>query len=194
NAHGPETGGRRHLASLHRNQAVAAGALLLLRWPGDGFRWLVEWRFGMAGLGCYRVDELPHHHRSRAGVRVLTVSAAQREQSDDRGQECNHAERDQRVGRCLHQDENRCHHCAPDLVRGFEAAAHDALGSSDFLLLGFPGEELPSVLWQESITSTVLTADAVTIREHSIALAGATSAALSREESFELVRKATSNL
>ncbi|WP_256413750.1 Scr1 family TA system antitoxin-like transcriptional regulator [Saccharopolyspora sp. ASAGF58] len=76
----------------------------------------------------------------------------------------------------------------------FEAGAHNALGGTDFLPPGFPGEELPSVLWQESITSTALTSDAVTIREYSIALAGATSVSLSREESFELIRKASSKL
>ncbi|RKT83950.1 Helix-turn-helix domain-containing protein [Saccharopolyspora antimicrobica] len=76
----------------------------------------------------------------------------------------------------------------------FEAAAHDALGGSAFILLGFPDEELPSVLWQESITSNLLTSDPTTIREYSIALAGATSASLSREESFELIRKTSSKL
>ncbi len=76
----------------------------------------------------------------------------------------------------------------------FEAAAYDALGGSAFLLLGYPDEQLPSVLWQESITSTLITSDAVTIRECSIALAGATSVSLSREESFELIRTASSKL
>lgn len=72
----------------------------------------------------------------------------------------------------------------------FEATGHDAIGGSTFYLMTFPSGKLPPLLWQETVTSTQLIAEALTVREHGIAHAEAMKAALTREDSLELVKKA----
>lgn len=76
----------------------------------------------------------------------------------------------------------------------FEAAGHDALGGSAFHLMSFSSGKLPTVIWQETVTSTQLITDPVTVREYDIALAGAAKVALGREESLELIKKASGQL
>lgn len=76
----------------------------------------------------------------------------------------------------------------------FEATGHDALGGSAFHLMSFSSGKLPTVIWQETVTSTQLITDSVTVREYDIALAGAAKVALGREESLELIKKASGQL
>jgi transcriptional regulator with XRE-family HTH domain len=75
----------------------------------------------------------------------------------------------------------------------FEATGHPALGSSAFYLIDFPQRRLPTVLWQESVTSAQLIVDSLTVREYSLAHAEARKCALSREDSLEAITKAFSH-
>ncbi|MGW1680191.1 helix-turn-helix domain-containing protein [Saccharopolyspora sp. NPDC002376] len=71
----------------------------------------------------------------------------------------------------------------------FSARGHEAMGGSAFYLMTFPNGRLPTVLWQETVTSTNLIIDAMTVREYAIAHTAATQAALGREESRALIKK-----
>ncbi|MGW0894351.1 helix-turn-helix domain-containing protein [Saccharopolyspora sp. NPDC002578] len=76
----------------------------------------------------------------------------------------------------------------------FAATGHAAIGGSSFLLLNFPSGRLPTMLWHETVTSTKLTSAQLTVREHSIALDGAASSALSRDDSLALIKKTSGDL
>ena len=72
----------------------------------------------------------------------------------------------------------------------FESGGHPAMGGSAFYLMTFPSGRLPTLLWQESVTSTQVITDSVMAREYSLAHAEAVKCALSREESLDLIKKA----
>ncbi|GAA4620258.1 helix-turn-helix domain-containing protein [Saccharopolyspora hordei] len=76
----------------------------------------------------------------------------------------------------------------------FEATGHHAMGGSSFHLMSFPSGQLPTLLWQETVTSTQLISDQITVREYSLAHAEATKCALSREDSLQLIRDAYKRL
>ncbi|MEV6232211.1 helix-turn-helix transcriptional regulator [Saccharopolyspora shandongensis] len=74
------------------------------------------------------------------------------------------------------------------LVVPFEATGHHAMGGSAFHIMTFPSGRLPTLLWQETVTSTNLITDSLTVREYALAHAEAAKAALSREDSLQLIR------
>ncbi|MFI0467940.1 helix-turn-helix domain-containing protein [Saccharopolyspora sp. 5N102] len=74
------------------------------------------------------------------------------------------------------------------LVVPFEATGHHAMGGSAFHIMTFPSGRLPTLLWQETVTSTNLITDSLTVREYALAHAEAEKAALSREDSLQLIR------
>lgn len=76
----------------------------------------------------------------------------------------------------------------------FSSTGHDAVGGSPFYLMTFPSGKLPALLWQEAVTSTQLISEALTVREHGLAHAEATNAALNRQDSLDAIRKASSQL
>ncbi|PKW13203.1 helix-turn-helix domain-containing protein [Saccharopolyspora spinosa] len=76
----------------------------------------------------------------------------------------------------------------------FSSRGHEALGGSAFYLMTFPNGRLPTVLWQETVTSTHLIIDPMTVREYSIAHTAATQAALNREDSRALIKKISTEL
>lgn len=71
----------------------------------------------------------------------------------------------------------------------FEATGHPAMGGSGFFLMTFPSGRLPTILWQETVTSTQLIADPLMTREYALAHADAMQNALSRDDSFKLITK-----
>ncbi|MGP4015543.1 DUF5753 domain-containing protein [Saccharopolyspora sp. 5N708] len=71
----------------------------------------------------------------------------------------------------------------------FDTTAHPAMGGSAFSLMGFPSGRLPTLLWQETVTSTQLITDSLTTREYGLAHAEVTKNALNREDSLALIRK-----
>ena len=73
------------------------------------------------------------------------------------------------------------------LVVPFEATGHHAMGGSAFHILTFPTDALPTLIWQETVTSTNLIIDPLTVREYALAHAEATKAALNRDDSLELI-------
>lgn len=76
----------------------------------------------------------------------------------------------------------------------FEANGYGAIGGSTFTVMSFPEGTLPTLLWQETVTSTLLCSDEVTVREYVVALSGAMDCSLSREDSLEFIRKASCEL
>ncbi|MEU5848815.1 helix-turn-helix domain-containing protein [Saccharopolyspora shandongensis] len=83
------------------------------------------------------------------------------------------------------------HHDSLELrVVPFDATGHPAMGGSGFSLMSFPSGRLPTLLWQETVTSTQLITDSLTAREYALAHAEATKSALSREDSLALIEKA----
>jgi transcriptional regulator with XRE-family HTH domain len=71
----------------------------------------------------------------------------------------------------------------------FDATGHPAMGGSGFFLMTFDSGRLPTVLWQETVTSTQLIADPLTTREYGLAHADAMRNALTRQDSFEMITK-----
>ncbi|MGW5648586.1 helix-turn-helix domain-containing protein [Saccharopolyspora sp. NPDC003752] len=71
----------------------------------------------------------------------------------------------------------------------FQATGHPAMGGSGFSLMTFPSGQLPTLLWQETVTSTQLIMDALTTREYGLAHAEATKNALSSEDSYRLIKQ-----
>jgi transcriptional regulator with XRE-family HTH domain len=71
----------------------------------------------------------------------------------------------------------------------FDAPGHPAMGGSGFSLMSFPSGRLPTLLWQETVTSTQLITGSLTTREYGLAHAEATRSALSREDSLTLIKK-----
>lgn len=76
----------------------------------------------------------------------------------------------------------------------FSSTGHAAVGGSSFLLLDFPSGRLPTMLWHETVTSTKLTSTNLAVREHGIALAGAASGALNREDSLLMIKAVSGEL
>ncbi|MEU6270169.1 helix-turn-helix domain-containing protein [Saccharopolyspora shandongensis] len=76
----------------------------------------------------------------------------------------------------------------------FEATGHHAMGGSSFYLMTFPSGQLPTLLWQETVTSTQLIFDPITVREYSLAHTEATKCALSREDTLNRIRDAYKRL
>ncbi|WP_243790798.1 helix-turn-helix transcriptional regulator [Saccharopolyspora gloriosae] len=70
----------------------------------------------------------------------------------------------------------------------FDAGGHPALGASTFHLMTFPSARLPTLLWQESVTSTQLIMDGLTAREYQLAFHEAAKLSLSREDSLRLIK------
>ncbi|GAA2338822.1 helix-turn-helix transcriptional regulator [Saccharopolyspora halophila] len=71
----------------------------------------------------------------------------------------------------------------------FEATGHHAMGGSAFHIMAFPSRTLPTLIWQETVTSTSLITDPLTVREYALAHTEAAKAALSREDSLDLIRE-----
>lgn len=69
----------------------------------------------------------------------------------------------------------------------FTATGHDAMGGSNFHLLAFPGGNLPTLAWQETVTSTQLIDAFQMVREYALAHASATESALDREASLAMI-------
>jgi transcriptional regulator with XRE-family HTH domain len=69
----------------------------------------------------------------------------------------------------------------------FTATGHHAMGGSNFQILGFPGGNLPTLVWQETVTSSQLIDDFQMVREYALAHAAATGGALDREASLKLI-------
>ncbi|TWF92869.1 helix-turn-helix domain-containing protein [Saccharopolyspora dendranthemae] len=80
------------------------------------------------------------------------------------------------------------------LVVPFEATGHHAMGGSAFHIMTFPNGTLPTLIWQETVTSTSLITDQLTVREYALAHSEAAKAALSREDSLALVRESFNSL
>ncbi|MGW1677038.1 DUF5753 domain-containing protein [Saccharopolyspora sp. NPDC002376] len=76
----------------------------------------------------------------------------------------------------------------------FEATGHHAMGGSSFYLMTFPSGQLPTLLWQETVTSTQLIFDPMMVREYGLAHAEAGKRALSREDSLKRIRDAYQRL
>ncbi|WP_190821132.1 DUF5753 domain-containing protein [Saccharopolyspora pogona] len=76
----------------------------------------------------------------------------------------------------------------------FEARGHHAMGGSSFYLMTFPSGQLPTLLWQETVTSTQLIFDPMTVREYSLAHTEAIKCALSRKDSLKQIREAYKRL
>ena len=76
----------------------------------------------------------------------------------------------------------------------FEAGGHPALGASTFHLMTFPSAQLPTLLWQESVTSTQLVMDGLTAREYDLAFREAANLSLSREDSITLIKETARSL
>jgi uncharacterized protein DUF5753 len=68
------------------------------------------------------------------------------------------------------------------------------MGGSSFYLMSFSSGQLPTLLWQETVTSTQLIFDPITVREYSLAHTEATKSALSREDSLTRIRDAYKRL
>lgn len=69
----------------------------------------------------------------------------------------------------------------------YTATGHPAMGGSGFYLMTFPSGQLPTIVHQETVTSTDLITDPRMVREYSLAYAEVKKAALSRAETVELI-------
>ncbi|SFP32753.1 Helix-turn-helix domain-containing protein [Amycolatopsis arida] len=76
----------------------------------------------------------------------------------------------------------------------FTATGHHAMGGSSFNLMTFPSSFLGTLVWQETVTSTELIEDDLTVREYSLAYAEVCKSALSQQESVDLIRQAAKKL
>ncbi|AOS65331.1 DUF5753 domain-containing protein [Actinoalloteichus hymeniacidonis] len=76
----------------------------------------------------------------------------------------------------------------------FSAGGFDALDGSSFHLVGFTSPRLPTLAWQETITSTSLIDHTMTVREYTLAYHQAEERALDREESLRLIRDTAKEL
>lgn len=71
----------------------------------------------------------------------------------------------------------------------FTATGHHAMGGSNFQLLAFPGGTLPTLVWQETVTSTQLIDDFQMVREYALAHAAATTSALDQKASLAMINR-----
>ncbi|WP_016697338.1 helix-turn-helix domain-containing protein [Actinoalloteichus spitiensis] len=70
----------------------------------------------------------------------------------------------------------------------FTADAYHALGGSTFYLLDFASSRLPTLVWQETVTSTDLIDHYMRVREYDLAYSQAAALALSAADSLALIR------
>jgi transcriptional regulator with XRE-family HTH domain len=71
----------------------------------------------------------------------------------------------------------------------FTATGHHAMGGSNFHILAFPGGTLPTLVWQETVTSTQFIDDHQMVREYALAHAAATANALDRKASLAMINR-----
>ena len=71
----------------------------------------------------------------------------------------------------------------------YTATGHHAMGGSAFHLMTFASGTLPTLVWQETVTSTELIEDPQTVREYSLAYAEVTKATLDLNESVSLIKQ-----
>lgn len=71
----------------------------------------------------------------------------------------------------------------------FTATGHHAMGGSNFYILAFPGGTLPTLVWQETVTSTQLIDDFQMVREYALAHAAATGNALDQRASLAMINR-----
>lgn len=71
----------------------------------------------------------------------------------------------------------------------YTATGHHAMGGSAFHLMTFATGTLPTLVWQETVTTTQLIEDAITVREYSLAYSEAKKAALSRQDSVDFIKR-----
>lgn len=76
----------------------------------------------------------------------------------------------------------------------FTATGNDAMGGSNFYLLAFPSGTLPTLVWQETVTSTQLVDDHQMVREYALAHASATKSALDRKASLAMINRVAKEL
>jgi transcriptional regulator with XRE-family HTH domain len=76
----------------------------------------------------------------------------------------------------------------------YTATGHPAMGGSSFNLMTFPSAMLPTLTWQETVTSTQLIEDPLTVREYSLSYAEIKRAALDRHDSVDLITQAAMEL
>ncbi len=72
----------------------------------------------------------------------------------------------------------------------YTATGHHAMGGSAFHLMTFPSAMLPTLTWQETVTSTQLIEDSLTVREYSLAYAEVEKAALDRRDCVDVMTQA----
>ncbi len=70
----------------------------------------------------------------------------------------------------------------------FEATGNHAMGGSAFHLMGFASGKLPTLLWQETVTSTQMISLPIMVQEYNLAHIEATKEALDREASVGIIR------
>ncbi|MGQ0776201.1 MAG: DUF5753 domain-containing protein [Pseudonocardiales bacterium] len=71
----------------------------------------------------------------------------------------------------------------------YTSTGHHAMGGSAFHLMTFPSGTLPTLVWQETVTSTQLIQEPQTVREYGLAYAEIYNAALSKPDSIDLIKK-----
>ena len=76
----------------------------------------------------------------------------------------------------------------------FTSLGHHAMGGSTFHLVTFPRNDLPVLVWQETVTSTEVITDSIRVHEYSIALDEAVKTALDHDESIALMAEARRTL
>ncbi len=76
----------------------------------------------------------------------------------------------------------------------FSAPAHPAMNASSFHVMTFPSPRLPTIVWQESVTSTQLISDPLTARDYALSHAEAMKTALNRNDSADLMKKVVKEL
>lgn len=76
----------------------------------------------------------------------------------------------------------------------FTANGHHAMGGSNFYVLAFPRATLPTLVWQETVTSTQLIDDHQMVREYALAHAAATANALDQRASLTMINRLAKEL
>lgn len=76
----------------------------------------------------------------------------------------------------------------------FTATGHNALGSSNFHILAFPGATLPTLVWQETVTSTQLIDDHQMVREYALAHATTVNSALDQKATLAMINRLAKEL
>jgi transcriptional regulator with XRE-family HTH domain len=71
----------------------------------------------------------------------------------------------------------------------FTATGNHTMGGSTFYILAFPGGALPTLVWQETVTSTQLIDDFQMVREYALAHATATQSTLDRKASLAMINR-----